>query len=94
MNKVFETIPKQFNCAGFTIKVEIEDYLNGNNYGYRGGMNYYQIIELLQRYGAYNAANLDGGASTSLAVNKLLYNKPCGIGGTGERALPTAWIVK
>ena len=34
MNKVFETIPKQFNCAGFTIKVEIEDHLNGNNYGY------------------------------------------------------------
>ena len=67
---------------------------NGNNYGYRGGMNYYQIIELLQRYGAYNAANLDGGASTSLAFNKLLYNKPCGIGGTGERALPTAWVVK
>ena len=33
MNKVFETIPKQFNCAGFTIKVELEDHLNGNNYG-------------------------------------------------------------
>ena len=33
MNKVFETIPKQFNCAGFTIKVELEDHLNDNNYG-------------------------------------------------------------
>ena len=27
-------IPKQFNCAGFTIKVEIEDRLEHNQYGY------------------------------------------------------------
>lgn len=66
----------------------------GTSIGYRGGMTYAQMIELLTNYKAYNAANLDGGASTSLAVNKLLYNKPCGIGGTGERALPTSWIVK
>lgn len=33
MNKMFENIPKQFNCAGFTIKVEIENHLNDNQYG-------------------------------------------------------------
>lgn len=67
---------------------------NGNTSGYRGGVTYAQLLEILLRYKAYNAANLDGGASTSLAVEGVLKNKPCGIGGTGERNLPTAWIFK
>lgn len=67
---------------------------NGNTSGYRGGVTYEQVIEILMRYKAYNAANLDGGASTSLAIEGVLANNPCGIGGTGERKLPTAWIVK
>lgn len=67
---------------------------NGNTTGYRGGVTYHELIEILTRYKAYNAANLDGGASTSLAIEGVLANNPCGIGGTGERKLPTAWIVK
>lgn len=35
-----------------------------------------EVIETLKRYGAYNAANLDGGTSTSLVVNNQLINKP------------------
>lgn len=67
---------------------------NGNTSGYRGGVTYPQLLDILERYKAYNAANLDGGASTSLAIDGKLYNKPCGIGDTGERNLPTAWIFK
>lgn len=67
---------------------------NGNTSGFRGGVTYPQLLEILERYKAYNAANLDGGASTSLAIEGKLYNRPCGIGGTGERNLPTAWIFK
>ena len=69
---------------------------NGSSYNIydRGGVSYAELIEILLRYKAYNAANLDGGASTSLAVEGKLYNEPCGIGGTGERNLPTAWILK
>ena len=52
------------------------------------------MLEVLERYGAYNAANLDGGQSTSLVIDGKLYNNPCGSGGTGERNLPTAWIFK
>ena len=52
------------------------------------------MVDILMRYKAYNAANLDGGASTSLAVEGKLYNEPCGNGGTGERNTPTAWIFK
>ncbi len=66
----------------------------GMNLSARGGVTYNELIEILTRYKAYNAANLDGGASTSLAIEGKLYNKPCGVGGTGERNLPTAWIFK
>ena len=34
------------------------------------------MIEVLERYGAYNAANLDGGQSASLVINNKLYNSP------------------
>ena len=45
------------------------------------------------RYGAYNAANLDGGSSTSLIVNKEVYSHPVAGGAEGLRNIPTAWIV-
>lgn len=43
---------------------------------YINGASLKDVIEVLQRYGAYNAANLDGGQSASLAVNGKLYNNP------------------
>ena len=48
--------------------VDGENYINGASLK--------DMIEVLQRYGAYNAANLDGGQSTSLVVNGKLYNNP------------------
>lgn len=40
-----------------------------------------EIINVLEKYGAYNAANLDGGTSTSLAVDGKLINNPKNIDG-------------
>lgn len=34
------------------------------------------LIEILQNYGAYNAANLDGGTSSVLVVNNIIVNDP------------------
>ena len=34
------------------------------------------LIEIMQRYGAYNAANLDGGNSSALVINHKLINHP------------------
>lgn len=34
------------------------------------------LIEIMQRYGAYNAANLDGGNSSALIINNKLINHP------------------
>lgn len=67
---------------------------SGSKYGFRGGANMSQLIDILQRYGAYNAANLDGGASTVLVVNGNLYNKPVAYSDSGERWLPNGWILK
>ena len=48
--------------------VDGENYINGASLK--------DVIDVFQRYGAYNAANLDGGQSASLAINGKLYNNP------------------
>ena len=48
--------------------VDGENYING--------ASLQDMVDILQRYGAYNAANLDGGQSSSLTVNGKLYNSP------------------
>lgn len=68
--------------------------IDGRQPGHSIGISLVEMTELLQKYKAYNAANLDGGASTTLVINNKLINKPCGVGGTGERRIPNAWIVK
>lgn len=67
---------------------------NGSKYGFRGGATVVDMINIFKRYGAYNAANLDGGASTVLAINGVTYNNPVAQSSSGERSLPNAWIVK
>ena len=40
------------------------------------GADMNDLIEIMQNYGAYNAANLDGGTSSVMAVNGELINDP------------------
>ena len=60
------------------------------------GWNMGDLITVLQRYGAYNAANMDGGTSTTLVVNNRVLNNPVNIygetvnGGLG-RYVVDAW---
>ena len=65
------------------------DYLNGID-----GVGMVELTEIMVRYGAYNAANLDGGTSCGLVINGELTNQP--VNGSGKkttRAIPNAWIV-
>jgi exopolysaccharide biosynthesis protein len=48
--------------------------------------------DILLNYGAYNAFNLDGGASSTMVFDGEVVNKPSDI--AGERYVPTAFIVK
>ena len=67
--------------------------IEGRLPGYSLGATMNDIIEVLLRYKAYNAANLDGGASTTMAVNGKLYNRPSAGKEYGGRTVSNAWIV-
>lgn len=67
--------------------------IEGRLPGYSIGATMNDVIEMLLRYGAYNAANLDGGASSTMAVNGKLFNRPSAGGEYGGRTVSNAWIV-
>lgn len=48
--------------------------IDGENY--IDGASLQDVVDVLMKYGAYNAANLDGGHSTSLSIDGKLYNNP------------------
>lgn len=56
------------------------------------GASIRELQDLLLEYGAYNAANLDGGSSTTMVVGGSVVNKPSDI--MGERSIASAFIVK
>jgi exopolysaccharide biosynthesis protein len=58
------------------------------------GASMRDLVELFERYGAYNAANLDGGGSSAMTLHGNLLNEPRSFGHVGERFLPNAWILK
>ena len=58
------------------------------------GADMVDVTEIMEKYGAYNAANLDGGASSELIINNKIINTPVGGGVHGLRDMPTFWVVK
>ena len=58
------------------------------------GADMVDLTEIMDRYGAYNAANLDGGGSSELVINHQIVNSPCAAGKQGLRKLATFWVVK
>lgn len=67
--------------------------IEGRLPGYSIGATMNDVIEILLRYKAYNAANLDGGASSTMSVNGKLYNRPSAGAEYGGRTVSNAWIV-
>ena len=57
------------------------------------GCGMVELTEIMQKYGAYNAANMDGGSSSGLIINDEVINHPTAGGDNGLRNIPTAWIV-
>ena len=58
------------------------------------GANMVDLTDIMEQYGAYNAANLDGGSSSELVINQKIINTPVAGGKYGLRDMPTFWIVK
>jgi exopolysaccharide biosynthesis protein len=59
------------------------------------GATYEEEIEILKNYGAVNAANLDGGTSTSMTVHSCIVNNPTNLAGSHRtRQVATAFILE
>lgn len=56
------------------------------------GATYLDIIGIMQSYGAVNAANLDGGNSSSMVYKGEIITTPAGV--YGERTIPTFILVE
>ena len=66
--------------------------IDGRQPGYSIGATLRDVQDVLYEKGAYIAANLDGGSSSTLYLNGNVVNKPADL--LGERMIPTAFIVK
>lgn len=67
--------------------------IEGRLPGYSTGATMNDVIDILLRYKAYNAANLDGGASSTMSLQGKLWNKPSAGESYGGRTVSNAWIV-
>ncbi len=67
--------------------------IEGRLPGYSLGASMNDVIDVLLRYKAYNAANLDGGASSTMSIEGKLWNRPSAGGEYGGRTVSNAWIV-
>ncbi|MEG0615079.1 MAG: phosphodiester glycosidase family protein, partial [Oscillospiraceae bacterium] len=56
------------------------------------GATYDDCINIMEEYGAVNAANLDGGSSTMLFYEGKIVNECASV--YGPRKIPTAFVVK
>ena len=67
--------------------------IEGRLPGYSYGATLNDVINILVKYKAYNAANLDGGASSTMSIEGKLWNKPSAGESYGGRTVSNAWIV-
>jgi len=55
------------------------------------GASLKDVQNIMLKYGAYNASNLDGGSSSTMYFDGGIINNPCNA--LGERSVPSAFIV-
>ena len=67
--------------------------IDGRRPGHSLGVDMVELTNIMLRYGAYNASNLDGGGSSSIVVEGETLSVAGGSGYTGERYLPNSWLV-
>ena len=58
------------------------------------GADMVDLTEIMERYGAYNASNLDGGSSSELVIHQKIINTPVAGGKDVLRDMSTFWVVK
>ena len=58
------------------------------------GADMVDLTDIMENFGAYNAANLDGGASSAFNINHQIIYTPVAGGSNGLRDMSTFWVVK
>lgn len=94
--KSIEIVGLPFGVANKCIIAQRQDgvimFLVTEGETYIDGASLKDVVAVLERYGAYNAANLDGGQSTSLVINNKLINSPNYLAKKqGGRYVVTGW---
>lgn len=79
---------------GIILFLVVNGYGNRLSWKGRGGVYITDLIKILQRYNVYNAANMDGGSSTTMVINNKLINDPCEPQKDGQDFIRTAWMLK
>ena len=79
---------------GIILFLVVNGYGNKLSWKGRGGVYVTELITILQRYNVYNAANMDGGSSTTMVINGEVINDPCDPQKDGQDFIRTAWMLK
>ena len=79
---------------GIILFLVVNGYGNRLSWKGRGGVYVTDLIKILERYNVYNAANMDGGSSTTMVINGKLINDPCEPQKDGQDFIRSAWILK
>lgn len=79
---------------GIILFLVVNGYGQNLSWKGRGGVYLNDLLIILQRYGAYNAVNMDGGSSTTMVINGKLINSPCDPQQEGQDFIRSAWILK
>lgn len=79
---------------GIILFLVVNGYGQNLSWKGRGGVYLNDLLVILQRYGAYNAVNMDGGSSTTMVIEGKLINSPCEPLKDGQDFIKSAWILK
>lgn len=80
-------------CADGTVLLLVVDGVP--RFGANTGANFAMMADILSEFGAVNAANLDGGTSSTMALEGKVINVVCNPAiATRGRDLATCWLVK
>ena len=79
---------------GIILFLVVNGYGNRLSWKGRGGVYVTDLIKILERYNVYNAANMDGGSSTTMVIDGKLINDPCEPQKDGQDFIRSAWILK
>ena len=79
---------------GIILFLVVNGYGQNLSWKGRGGVYLNDLLIILQRYGAYNAVNMDGGSSTTMVIEGKLINSPCEPLKDGQDFIKSAWILK